>query len=136
MVCASCLKSDFSALSITIISDIMEPFDAILCANGHTGDLETAHATIQHYLALTDLRPGLDASVPYSSSSQVALHRALKALSTQSGYDTWTRIKDYLHTIHSTEGRRSSVLDVGTGTGVWAYELGDEEPYADVTGVE
>ncbi|KAJ9126752.1 hypothetical protein QFC24_001783 [Naganishia onofrii] len=43
---------------------------------------------------------------------------------------------DYLQGIHDREGRRSSVLDVGTGTGVWAYELGDEEAYTDVIGVE
>lgn len=114
----------------------MEPSNSTVYLNGNADDLETTNATIQHYLALADLRPGLDASVPYSSFSQVTLHKALKSLSAQSGYNTWTRVKDYLQNIHSTEGRRSSVLDVGTGTGVWAYELGDEEPYADVIGVE
>jgi hypothetical protein len=114
----------------------MATFNATLSANGFADDLETAYATLKLYLALTDLRPGLDASVPYSSLSQVTLHKTLKALSSQSGYDTWTRVKDYLQHVHSTQGRRSSVLDVGTGTGVWAYELGDAEPYADVVGVE
>lgn len=99
-------------------------------------NLGTTNATIQHYLAVTDLRPGILTSVPYSSLSQVTLHKALKGLSARSGYNTWTRIKDYLKSIHSEEGRRSSVLDVGTGTGVWAYELGDDEPFADVIGVE
>jgi hypothetical protein len=114
----------------------MEPPNPYFYVNGNTNGFETTNATIQHYLALTDLRPGLNASNPYSSFSQVTLHKALKALSEQSGYNTWTRIKDFLQNIHTTEGRRSSVLDVGTGTGVWAYELGDEEPYADVIGVE
>jgi hypothetical protein len=96
----------------------------------------TTNATIQQYLAFTDLQPGLWTSIPYSSLSQVTLHKALKGLSARSGYDTWRRVKDYLEAIHTSEGRRSNVLDVGTGTGVWAYGLGDEEPYADVIGIE
>lgn len=104
--------------------------------DNYYGHLGITNSTIQQYLALTDLQPGLFTSVPYSSLSQVTLHKALKGLSARSGYDTWRRIKDYLEAIHTSEGRRSTVLDVGTGTGVWAYELGDEEPYADVIGIE
>lgn len=99
-------------------------------------NLEITNATIERYLALADLRPSWSTIVPYSSLSQVTLHRALRALSARSGYNTWTRVRNYLQGIHDREGRRSSVLDVGTGTGVWAYELGDEEAYTDVIGVE
>ncbi|KAJ9106335.1 hypothetical protein QFC21_001481 [Naganishia friedmannii] len=100
------------------------------------GNLEITNATIERCLALADLRPSWSTLVPYASLSQVTLHRALKALSAGSGYDTWTRVKNHLQAIHNSEGRRSSVLDVGTGTGVWAYELGDEEAFTDVIGVD
>lgn len=111
--------------------DLNNPYASF---NDH--NLEITNATIERYLAFTDLRPPWSTLVPYSSLSQVTLHRALKALSARSGHDTWTRVKNHLQAIHDREGRRSSVLDVGTGTGVWAYELGDEEAYTDVTGVE
>ncbi|KAJ9094194.1 hypothetical protein QFC19_008046 [Naganishia cerealis] len=98
-------------------------------------NLGLTDATIHQYLALHDLLLSWD-PVPYSSLSQVILHRALKALSARSGYDTWSRVRNHLQAIHDSEGRRSSVLDVGTGTGVWAYDLGDEEVYTDVIGVD
>jgi hypothetical protein len=34
------------------------------------------------------------------------------------------------------EGRRGKVLDIATGTGVWATEVGDMFPWADVIGVD
>ncbi len=44
-------------------------------------------------------------------------------------------MKTFVQGIHA-QGRRSQVLDVGTGTGVWAYQMGDEEEFCDVTGIE
>jgi hypothetical protein len=57
---------------------------------------------------------------------QVSLHYALKHLSAHTGVDVWGRIKGHLATVHA-EGRRSSVLDLGCGTGIFSYELGMEE---------
>nr|XP_031862936.1 uncharacterized protein CI109_001411 [Kwoniella shandongensis]KAA5530008.1 hypothetical protein CI109_001411 [Kwoniella shandongensis] len=57
------------------------------------------------------------------------LHRAVLG----AGYtDTVT---SHLAAVHAT-GRRSKVLDVGTGTGVWAMDLANSQPYADVLAVD
>ncbi|WVQ93415.1 hypothetical protein IAU59_000486 [Kwoniella sp. CBS 9459] len=46
-----------------------------------------------------------------------------------------TLIHNHLSQIHAS-GRRSSVLDVGTGTGRWATEIANAQPFADVLGVD
>nr|ODN85138.1 hypothetical protein L203_05090 [Cryptococcus depauperatus CBS 7841] len=43
-------------------------------------------------------------------------------------------IHDHLAKVHAS-GRRSAVLDVGSGTGRWAAQLANAEPFADVAAV-
>jgi ribosomal protein L11 methylase PrmA len=69
------------------------------------------------------------------NTRQVSLHYALKHLSAHTGMNAWGIIKEHLKVVHE-EGRRSSVLDLGCGTGIFCYELGKEEEFADVIGVE
>ena len=69
------------------------------------------------------------------NTRQVSLHYALKHLSAHTGMNIWGVIRDHLKVVHE-EGRRSSVLDLGCGTGIFCYELGKEEIFADVIGVE
>lgn len=59
---------------------------------------------------------------------QVSLHYALKHLSAHTGMNVWGTIRQHLAQAHQ-EGRRSSVLDLGCGTGIFSYELGKEEEY-------
>lgn len=44
-------------------------------------------------------------------------------------------VHGHLDAVHAS-GRRSRVLDVGTGTGSWAIALARRQPYADVVGVD
>lgn len=41
----------------------------------------------------------------------------------------------HLDQIHAS-GRRSKILDVGTGTGSWAISLARRQPYSDVIGID
>ncbi|WOO76661.1 Secondary metabolism regulator laeA [Vanrija pseudolonga] len=44
-------------------------------------------------------------------------------------------ISAHLADVHRS-GRRSTVLDVGTGTGTWAFAMGRQHPFADIIGVD
>lgn len=44
-------------------------------------------------------------------------------------------VNQHLDQIHAS-GRRSQILDVGTGTGSWAIALARRQPYADVVGID
>ena len=63
-----------------------------------------------------------------TSQRQVSLHFALKYLSSHTGMNVWGTIRQHLAQAHA-EGRRSSVLGLGCGTGIFSYELGKEEEY-------
>lgn len=71
----------------------------------------------------------------YGSKRDSVFHATLRDLSRTDGEDVARIVRRHLRAVHDS-GRRSAVLDVGTGTGVWAREVAKEQEYANVIGIE
>lgn len=71
----------------------------------------------------------------HGSKRDSIFHATLSDLSKKEGEDVPRVIRRYLRGVHAN-GRRSAVLDVGTGTGVWAHQIATEQEYSNVIGIE
>jgi methylase of polypeptide subunit release factors len=57
-------------------------------------------------------------------------------LSAANGVDVVELVRKECAVVEEEQGRRSAVLDVGTGTGVWAVEVASGGRWCDVLGIE
>lgn len=82
------------------------------------------------------LRPIKSSALPNATKLTTSIHETLQDIHLSLLNPRHDEIVHrHLEAIHFS-GRRSKVLDVGTGTGSWAIALARRQPFTDVVGID